>query len=120
MGHYHEIAGGIGIMAGVYIKGMDKPKECRDCPFNIGVCAAKVAVFGKKPLHDSGEGWCPLVEVPDHGDLIDKSEKVDALYYEDKFGGWSIKTKTVGEVLAEMCQAPPKVVIPAEREERKE
>lgn len=67
-------------MAGVYIKGMDKPKECRDCPFNIvGLCTAKVAVFGKESLHDPGELWCPLVEVPDHGDLIDRETIVDSV-----------------------------------------
>ena len=61
-------------MAGVYIKGMDKPKECRDCPFNIGVCIVKVAVFGKELLHAPGEGWCPIEAVPDHGDLIKRDE----------------------------------------------
>lgn len=67
-------------MAGVYIKGVYKPKECRDCPFNIvGLCTAKVAVFGKEPLNDPGEFWCPLVEVPEHGDLIDRDALEDTV-----------------------------------------
>lgn len=56
-------------------------------------------------------------ELPDHGDLIDESETVEAQYYDDEHEEWSIKTKTVGDVLAEICEVPPKVVIPAERSE---
>lgn len=63
-------------MAGVHIKGMEMPKGCFECPFNIGVCIGKVAVFEKGPLHDPGEGWCPLEAISDHGDLIDREELI--------------------------------------------
>lgn len=64
---------------GVYIKGIDKPNECCNCAFNVGLCTAKVAVFGKERLHEPVEGWCPLVAVPDHGDLIDRETIVDSV-----------------------------------------
>lgn len=99
----------------VLIKGMAMPKSCLLCPFGdeFGKCCVNAELEDSNELTHS----CPLVELPDHGDLVDESEKVDAQYYDDEFGEWSIKTKTVGEVLSEVCEAPPKIVIPAERSE---
>lgn len=91
----------------VLIKGMKKPKDCYQCRLHYGNGECGVSV----------DGNCPLIELHDHGDLIDESETVEAQYYDDEHEEWSIKTKTVGDVLAEICEVPPKVVIPAEREE---
>ena len=114
-------------MAGVYIPKLKKVKSCDECAFLISnkeysVCAVKIAIFltnEYKPGIVDKES-CPLVEVPDHGDLIDVSEKVDVQYYNDNFGKWSIKTKTVGEILAEVCAVPLKVVIPVDKGEKEE
>lgn len=92
---------------GVYIKGIDKPKACCDCPFNIGICIVKVAVFGKERLHEPGEWWCPLVAVPDHGDLIDADDIPVYDDYEFPFDGIALKS---------MMKKMP-VIIPAERSE---
>lgn len=94
----------------ILIKGMKMPQNCLLCPFGneFGECCVNTALEDANELTHS----CPLVELPDHGDLIDESEKVDAQYYDDEY--W-IKTKTVGEVLSEVCEVPPKVIIPAER-----
>ena len=86
----------------VLIKGMKKPDNCEVCPY----------AFCHLDTNN-----CPIIELPDHGDLIDESERVEAQYYDEEFEEWSIKTKTVGEVLYELCEVPPKVVIPAERSE---
>ena len=105
-------------MAGVYVPGVKKPYGCTFCPWcrtTYSLCKAANKNISVLEMN-KGPDWCPLVEVPDHGDLIDESEKVDAQYYDDEFGEWSIKTKTVGEVLAEICEVPPKVVIPADKE----
>lgn len=98
-------------MAGVYIKDAELPDACWNCGWDP--CVLWKEDRGDLLKHPN----CPLVEVPDHGDLIDESYKVDAHYYNDKFGEWSIKSKTVGEVLAEICEVLPKVVIPADRSE---
>lgn len=103
----------------VLIKGIAMPDgaECWNCPCldgEDGNCNAleRIVYAGKRPSD------CPLIEIPDHGDLIDESETVEAQYYDDEHEEWSIKTKTVGDVLAEICEVPPKVVIPAERKQR--
>ena len=58
----------------VYIKGMEMPFGCGECPFVEGsvvsgelllICKANGKLYGGKP------GDCPLVPVPDHGRLID-------------------------------------------------
>lgn len=57
---------------GVYIKGMEIPKNCDECSIsNIHLCklwmrmTISQRVEGKHPN-------CPLVEVPPHGDLVDR------------------------------------------------
>lgn len=61
-------------MAGIYIPGMEMPKSCRACQFATqffdgeDVCA----LLGTYVSDTSREDDCPLVPVPDHGDLIDR------------------------------------------------
>ena len=68
---------------GVYIKGMEMPKCCGDCDFLYDFFGCmetweSMALIdwelGKKRLPN-----CPLVEVPDHGDLIDRETIVDSV-----------------------------------------
>lgn len=72
-------------MAGVYIKGMEMPGSCGECRFlNPGnykgkeyPCVCDVGDFLVKPSEtDLRDGLCPLVELPDHGDLIDREELI--------------------------------------------
>lgn len=63
---------------GVYIKGMEMPKNCFDCPLNYDSIDCMVADIA---LREKGGGdflyeherasHCPLVPVPPHGRLID-------------------------------------------------
>lgn len=66
---------------GVYIKGMEMPKSCDECrimEFEDTNCVPEL--FCGCPIvfnaHPQGVGhrpdYCPLVEVPPHGDLIDR------------------------------------------------
>ena len=68
---------------GVYIKGMEMPKDCGSCDLcdNDGYCYALYGDSLWDALPDGAEyfpdGWkyvgCPLVEIPTpHGDLIDR------------------------------------------------
>lgn len=58
----------------IYIKGMEMPQTCNECRFAIdNYCYAVV-----RYKHLSGGGranWCPLVEIPPHGLLIDDEVK---------------------------------------------
>ena len=57
-------------MSGVYIKGMEMPKNCWSCPFmngDYGFCLADGLTHGDADEKNN----CPLIPVPDHGRLID-------------------------------------------------
>lgn len=69
---------------GVYIKGMEMPKTCRDCEYcwfrtsGLKTCEAK----DKLPVGDRWDieraSFCPLIEVPEpHGRLIDADACID-------------------------------------------
>jgi hypothetical protein len=65
---------------GVYIKGMEMPKSCDKCELmtaNYG-CVFVGAVGGESYRKRAWD--CPLIEVPKHGDLIDR----DAINWEDE------------------------------------
>lgn len=58
----------------IYIKGMEMPKRCDDCEFHqsgypdwcdLSIRARDLGRTDVRPA------WCPLVEVPPHGRLID-------------------------------------------------
>lgn len=53
----------------ILIKGAEKPDHCLLCfAFRNGICAvAKKEVVLSKGVQE----WCPLVEIPPHGRLID-------------------------------------------------
>lgn len=66
----------------ILIKGMKMPKECADCYIRErDTCPLlKVNVSGWGRM-----GNCPLIELPDHGDLIDRDvllSKVQKWYWE--------------------------------------
>lgn len=71
----------------ILIKGMEMPKDCNKCPMTVeGYCRIIGYPNGDamnkryKPL------WCPLVEIPPHGRLIDvdEFEKYVELEYETR------------------------------------
>lgn len=62
----------------VLIKGMEMPKTCIECPMQFGgMCYVQPPEIDEPrvaPTVDqcvSRTSWCPLVEVPPHGRLID-------------------------------------------------
>ena len=91
-------------MAGVYIKGMEMPRNCQKCPFwKIEQC---------RYFDLNVEPDCPLVEVPDHGDLVDRdaSPQLVAVLYTDVSG-------TVVNPTYKIDLSSLPVVIPADKEE---
>ena len=66
----------------VLVRGMEMPKNCRECNFCNELnfegylwfdfyCRAKDKSFDLDKNKDKPD-WCPLIEIPPHGDLIDK------------------------------------------------
>ena len=102
-------------MADLLIKGMEMPKTCDDCilaeqgswlgaqegweHFCIADCDELRTVYhGEKPE------WCPLVEVPTHGRLIDADELLNDVrknsesYFADDFAHeWVDRQPTIIE-----------------------
>jgi hypothetical protein len=68
----------------IYIEGMEMPKNCEDCPF--GWYTRTGEKFCLTMIH----GWqsnCPLIPVPNHGDLIDRDELLAELHlYRERLG----------------------------------
>ena len=65
-------------MSGIYIKGMEMPNRCVDCPLGIWedrevmpYCAVTDECFCVNEFIGKRSEDCPLVSVPDHGRLID-------------------------------------------------
>lgn len=79
----------------ILIKGMEMPKSCEECDLIDdveGMCLALYATtrknfpkwgFVPNCLKNERQAWCPLIEIPPHGDLIDRdivygfAEKLD-------------------------------------------
>ena len=69
-------------MSGVYIKGLELPKNCFICEFMLHhKHDKKVFCVATKPwldisdtLCDRRHEDCPLIPVPDHGELIDREK----------------------------------------------
>lgn len=63
----------------ILIKGMEMPKNCVDCPlfedkYHFHGCHAVPKSFDDMDMWDfvgDRPSWCPLIEVPPHGRLID-------------------------------------------------
>lgn len=99
-------------MSGVYIKGMEMPTSCYDCPVECegDICGIDKGgcTWNERPPH------CPLIPVPEHGDLIDR----DALIKD----GWLNLHKEVmrmgGYAIHELPLKNPSipVIIPADKE----
>ena len=93
---------------GVYIKGMEMPKSCEVCPLEES-CVSITE--------------CPLIPVPDHGDLIDRDALREELgtHIDCDDCEWLIKGGFCGrsgdfeDACCAVDDAP--VVIPAERSE---
>ena len=71
-------------MSGVYIPGMEMPKSCFQCQFRTKVdpdnlmCCISQKTFEDRFYHiEHRDQSCPLLHVPDHGDLIDREKMRD-------------------------------------------
>ena len=76
----------------ILIKGMEMPTCCCWCPFcrktytECGSIYSADCIIKKMPIKfselDLRDGLCPLIEVPPHGDLIDKDETMNEILEE--------------------------------------
>ena len=94
-------------MSGVYIKGIKMPETCSECWFCVDgeYCGAIKEYFQEKP------DTCPLVAVPDHGDLVEVERAYDEIAEQAGKGNYI----DMDAVDAGLQNAP--VIIPEERRE---
>lgn len=98
---------------GVYIKGMKMPKHCGECGVEWCDLWKRLIIAGMS-IAKSRPKDCPLVELPPHGDLIDR----DALMKD----GWLVLHKRVnymgGYAIHELPLQNPSIPVVLESEER--
>lgn len=91
----------------VLVKGMRMPENCIKCPMCFGgmcyvmpaeVDESRVAPTVEEALKQGKPDWCPLIEIPAHGRLIDADkmndlllkEKERAIGNENKLGAFAV------------------------------
>lgn len=105
----------------VVVRGMRMPENCRECHFqDFGIttgdtwCGVNNIVLAKNFNaigFDGRPGWCPLVDLEKHGDLIDRDELKKEF---PKDSDWEYPVNT-NEYVCEMIDNA-KTVIEAEEE----
>ena len=103
---------------GVYIKGMEMPRNCIECRFeNFNNCD----VLDKRVESVDVPHWCPLIEVPPHGRLIDGdalAKDIDKAYDELNNGkDLPFRERTVAYVFAQKIISHAPTIIEAEEGE---
>ena len=105
---------------GVYIKGMETPNNCYECPLNTG--AYSPAEYEKRYCHITGRSMhlsdykrrpsdCPLVELPLHVRMIDADHLKDTIEYYIREAGWSDEiNKALKWVKDELIDSEPTVI----------
>ena len=108
-------------MSGIYIKGMEMPVSCTRCPLSdddVVFCHA-----AKKYIPMLGHPtFCPLIEVPDHGRLIDETwlkaamiETLESLKRNPKMDRQEAHLIAAFDTLRVMLEDAP-TIIPADKE----
>ena len=63
----------------VIVKGVNIPKNCLECKFTDsewGVCVLDQPNERAPEDYMKRSDWCPLTQIPPHGDLIDRREAI--------------------------------------------
>lgn len=103
-------------MSGIYIKGMQMPKNCYDCEL--------IDIFKDCPHYDTPNEafvsipWlrerrhenCPLVPVPDHGDLVDKQRMAETNEQHYKVYEGEAEADYARKVVLRMLDQAPTVI----------
>lgn len=90
---------------GVYIRGMEMPKSCAECPVNMNICKRGYKyLLAHMELYDQRADDCPITTVPPHGRLIDADALKDIEFHgmqaDKKISyqmGWNDAIATIAE-----------------------
>jgi len=97
---------------GIYVRGITMPNCCAECIlfYDYMVCLATGDRTDWETEQERRMDNCPLIPVPDHGDLIDRDELVKHGVYMPQDGGYL-------PLIYMSYVKGAKAVIPAERSE---
>ena len=97
---------------GVLIKGMKMPKNCDECRFHVDGWCYVLRPESEEERKRITTNYCPLIEVPPHGRLIDADALMEykTLFVELNQQIMSIRTWAVN--VCDILNAP--TIIPAE------
>ena len=98
----------------ILIKGMEMPQNCFDCLMSsFGLCN----LIEGEPIGNPQKRLdnCPLVPVPEHGRLIDASEKIKVQMYDDMTEDYHMVEMTIDDFLCQgWVEANAPTIIEAE------
>lgn len=87
---------------GVYIRGMEMPKNCMECPLktDYGTCGyySLYVEAGHESDCEKRRDDCPLIELPPHGRLIDADAMITSIKKQTDF------LKVIGDDLATIAE----------------
>lgn len=106
-------------MPDILIRGLEMPTSCTKCPFEaFGDCyGGKVKrIMDIEDYMERGERHpeCPLVELPEHGDLIDRDALVEEQKLSRDYHAQNSREESLLERAIRIVREAP-VVVPAER-----
>lgn len=98
----------------VIVKGMQMPANCGSCPFRLAWCIERIYMVTRPQR-------CPLIELPDHGDLIDRDAFRKTMYHDtfetdSDLQKWESGCWIRYKMFERNIESAP-VIIPAERSE---
>lgn len=113
-------------MADFLIRGISIPRNCFECPLftNCDACEGHECGCGllggigyeEDISEDRRRDDCPLVELPPHGDLVDRNKLIDALILLAKHENDWRRSVIIGVIGVMDAIGQALVVIPAEEE----
>ena len=69
----------------VIVKNMEMPKNCKDCPFSDHEAWCLIPGDWRERYYcpdDERSEYCPLIELPPHGRLIDADKLLEKAYWD--------------------------------------
>ena len=67
----------------ILIKNMEMPKSCEKCPLKCVVKSNPMIITNKGVSRLTKEKDCPLIPVPEHGDLVQLDDALDCFSEDD-------------------------------------
>jgi hypothetical protein len=87
---------------------MEMPNNCQDCPFEDTYDGYNCRIVEKSANWglEGRPSWCPLIEVPPHGDLIGRNPLIDiAMHLRNRAKDEHTK-RVIGSVIRYIAEAP--------------